>query len=774
MISILEAPIDAMLSAAEPAQAASPRQAPSIASDAPNPAPEQLAVRYDGRAKVTGAAKYAFEFKPPSEPAYAFIVQSTIPSGSLSSIDQGGASRAGGVLAVITPFNAPKLPVAPAQPPARRHITVLQEKDIFYNGQPIAVVVADSLPRAMHAASLLKISYAKTPAKLKFKDRLNEARPPKQSGREPGTQTRGDLDAAMAAATVKIDQTYTTPYQHHNPMEPHATLAWWEGDKLSVYDSTQYITGDKQSIARTFGIPLDNVHLQCPYTGGGFGSKGSTWSHVILAAMAAKIVQKPVKLALERPQMWGPVGGRPTTVQHIQLAATADGKLTAISHAAICHTSIMEDFLEPSADQTRMLYASDSCHTAHKLVDMNLGVATFMRAPGESSGTAALEIAMDELAEKLNMDPVQLRLANYAEKDLGSDKPWSSKNLRQCYTQAAERFGWSKRNAKPGQAVEGNNLIGYGMATATYPANRSAAQAVVRILANGHAFVGCASQDLGTGTYTIMAQIAANALGLDIMKDPTLVEARLGDSTLPKAPVSGGSQSSASIGPAIQDAAQQAKLKLAQLAIDDAASPLHGAQVLDIAAKDGRLFLKSSPGKSDSFAEIVTRAGGKPVEAMGSAEPGESHTSLSEHSWGAVFAEVAVDRYTHMPHVRRVVGTYDIGTLLNNKTGLNQLVGGIVWGVSFAMHEESHLDNTYGRYVNNNMAEYHVPTNRDIGQIDVNVLGIPDTKFNPLGSRGIGEIGITGAAAAVANAIYNATGKRIREYPITPDKIMLT
>jgi xanthine dehydrogenase YagR molybdenum-binding subunit len=751
------------------AQAAQSSPAPSpVASDAPNPAPKQLPTRYDGRAKVTGTAKYAVEFKPPTDPAYAFIVQSTVASGSIASIDQTAAARASGVLAVITPFNVPKLPVSGPQPPARRHVTVLQEPDIFYNGQPIAVVVANTLPEAMHAAGLLKVDYKETPAKLNFKGRLAEARPPKQAGREPGAQTRGDITAAMAQAAVKIDQTYTTPYQHHNPMEPHATLAWWDGDKLNVYDSTQYITGDKQTIARTLGIPLDNVHLQCPYTGGGFGSKGSTWSHVILAAMAAKLVQKPVKLALERPQMWGPVGGRPATVQRIQLGATADGKLCAVQHDVIVHTSVMEDFLEPSADQTRMLYSSGACRTTHKLVDMNLGVATFMRAPGESTGTAALEVALDELAEKLNMDPIQLRLINYAEKDLGSDKPWSSKNLRLCYSQAAQRFGWSRRKPVPGSELEGNSLIGYGMATATYPANRSSAQAVVRILSNGHAFVGCGTQELGTGAYTIMAQTAADALGID----PSLVEAKLGDSTLPKAPVSGGSQSTASYAPAIADAALQARLKLTQLAINDARSPLHGAKVVDVSFKDGALFLKSSESTSDSYAAIVSRAGGEPVEGMGSAEPAEDHTAMSAHSWGAVFAEVAVDRNTHMPRVRRIVGTYDIGTLMNKTTGLNQLVGGIVWGVGFALHEESHLDNSYGRYVNANLGEYHVPVNRDIGQIDVTALDIPDTKFNPLGARGIGEIGITGAAAAIANAIYNATGKRIRDYPITPDKIM--
>ena len=745
-----------------------PQNAPSIASDAARPAPIQLRTRYDARAKVTGAAKYAAEFKTPTDVAYAYIVQSTISSGRLTSIDQAAAEKSSGVLAVITPFNAPKLPAASPQPPARRHVTVLQERDVFYNGQPIAVVVARSLPEAMQAASLLHIHYQQTPAKLKFKDRLGEARPPKSPGREPATQTRGDLAAAMAKGTVTVEQTYTTPYQHHNPMEPHATLAWWEGDKLTVHDSTQYIAGDRVTIARTLGIPADNVHLECPYTGGGFGCKGSTWSHVILAAMAAKVVQKPVKLALDRPQMWGPVGGRPTTVQRISLAATQDGKITGVEHNVIVHTSVMEDFLEPSADQTRMLYASEACETSHKMVDMNLGVATFMRAPGESTGTAALETAMDELAVALKMDPVQLRLVNYAEKDLGSDKPWSSKHLRACYEQAAARFGWSKRNPQPAAMREGNKLIGWGMATATYPANRSAAQALVRILPNGHAFVACGSQELGTGTYTIMAQTAGDTLGID----PAFVEAKLGDSTLPKAPVSGGSQSAASIGPAIEAAAMQVKLKVAQLAISDPKSPLHGAAVADISSRGGKLFLSSAPGKLESYADILSRNGGQPVEAMGSAEPGEEQTALSTHSFGAVFAEVAVDRDTLMVEVRRIVATYDIGTLMNNTTGINQLEGGIVWGVSFALHEESHLDDTYGRYVNANLAEYHIPVNADIGKLDVTVLNIPDTKFNPLGARGIGEIGITGTAAAVGNAIFHATGKRVRDFPITLDKLL--
>jgi xanthine dehydrogenase YagR molybdenum-binding subunit len=484
--------------------------------------------------------------------------------------------------------------------------------------------------------------------------------------------------------------------------------------------------------------------------------------------MAAKAVGRPVKLALDRTQMFGPVGARPRTVQKIKLGATADGKLLAIQHDVIVHTSVMEDFLEPSAIQTRLLYDSESNVTSHKLVEMNLGVATFQRAPGEATGTAALEIAMDELAWKLKMDPVELRLANYAEKDPGNDRPFSSKHLREAYKEAADRFGWSKRPREVGATTEGNKLIGWGMATATYPANRSAAMAVCRYLPGGRGYVGCGSQDLGTGTYTIMADTAATFLGLD----PHMVDAELGDSTLPKAPVSGGSQSAASIGPAIQAAAMQAKLKLCEIAVADAASPLHGLKAENLEAKDGKLFAKASPGKSDSVVAILQRAGGKPVEATASAEPGEDHTAYTSQSFGAVFAEVAVDKDTHMVQVRRVVGAYDVGTLMNRTTGLNQLTGGIVWGVGLALHEETHIDPVYGRTVNENLAEYHVPVNADIGTIDVSVVGIADTKFNPLGARGIGEIGITGVAAAVANAIYHATGKRVRDFPITADKLM--
>ena len=739
--------------------------------DTPNPHPAQLPVRYAGLAKVTGKARYAAEFSEPfpkKDLAYAYIVQSTIPSGAVVSMDHAAAERSSGVLAVLTPFNAPKLPPGKPQPPARRNLSLLQTKDVHYNGEPIAVIVARSLDEARAAAPLLNIKYKSTPARLDFMGRLNEARWPAQPGKDTPANHRGDLAAGMSQASATIEQTYITPIQTHNPMEPHATIAWWEGDKLNVYNATQYISGDKQAYAKILGIPIDFVRIQCPYTGGGFGSKGSLWSHGPLAAMAARAVNRPVKLVLDRDQMFGPVGYRPCTVNKIKLAASSDGKLLAIRQDVVMTTSLMEDFTEHSGSPAKNLYASQANSVTEKMVDLNLGIGTFMRAPGESSGTAVLEIAMDELAEKLNLDPVQLRLVNYAENDPSHDRPWTAKHLRDCYRQASDRFGWSKRNPKPGQTTEGDLLIGYGMATATYPANRSAAQAVVRILPGGKVFAGTGSQDLGTGTYTVVAQYAAEPLGLD----PTLVEVKIGDSTLPKAPVSGGSQSAASIGPAVNAAAMQARLKLSELAIADPKSPLHGLKAEDLDARGGKLFHKKKPSRSDTFAALIERNNNQPIEALGSAEPGEDKSAYTSQSWGAVFAEVAVDGYTHMPRVRRIVATYDIGSLINRKTGINQLVGGIVWGVSFALHEDTHIDPIHGRTVNENLAEYHVPVNADIGAVDVTVLNIPDTRFNPLGARGIGEIGITGAAAAVANAIYNATGKRVRDYPITPDKLM--
>jgi xanthine dehydrogenase YagR molybdenum-binding subunit len=736
---------------------------------------KELPVRYDGKLKVLGKAKYAGEFRKEIEAEfagkgmlYAYLLQSNIAAGEIVSMDTTAADRASGVVKILTPFNAPKLPIVQPQPPATRKLSLLQDRNVYYNNEPIGIIVAKTQVEAMHAASLIKVKYKSSPAKLNFEKRLGEARMPKH-GNAPKERKPGEAAASWAKATTVIEHTYSTPLQTHNPMEPHATIAAWNGEKLTVYDATQYISGDKQTLAKHFSLPLDNVRVIDPYVGGGFGCKGSTWSHVILCAMAAKVVGAPVHLVLERQQMFGPVGGRPKTMQTIKLGTDANGKLVAMQHDVILPASVMEDFLEAAASQTSMLYQSDSIETSHKMVDMNIGVLTFQRAPGESVGTTALESAMDELAIKLNMDPLQLRLLNYAEKDPGEQREFSSKNLKQAYTEAAERFGWSKRNSTPGAMREGNKRIGYGMATATYPANRSAASAVIRLLPNGRVFIGSGTQDLGTGMYTMMAQTVVQEL--DVPWD--MVDVKLGDSTLPKAPVSGGSQSTASVGPAVKEACNQLKLKLAAMAVADPSSKFYQGKPDDLQVKGGMLVSKANASLSEPLAASLTRNKGAAIEETGSAEPSqEAERALSTHSWGAVFAEVAVDDSTHMVEVRRVVATYDIGKLMNKKTGMSQLEGGIVWGIGTALTEETVLDNNVGRIVNNNLAEYHVPVNLDAGVIDVTVIDTPDTKFNPQGARGIGEIGITGIAGAIANAIYNATGKRVRDFPITPDKIM--
>src|SRR5437588_3518725 len=720
----------------------------------------QPLTRVDGRLKVTGAAKYSAEF-PLAGLAYGAIVQSTIPSGRITGMDTQAAEHADGVLAVLTPANAPKLPA----PESR--LSLLQNDQVFYNGQPIAIVVADTLHEAQHAASLVRVRYEPTTPKLNFEAGFPFSYPGSYVG-EPGDVSWGDVDKGLREAEVKIDQVYTTPIQHHNPMEPHATIAQWDGDRLTVHDATQYISNVKRSLAKMFGLPEDNVRVISLFLGGGFGCKGQVWSHVPLAAMAARKLNRPVKIVLERRQLFGPVGARPRTHQRVTLGATREGKLTAIRHEVHAHTSVIEDYLEPSAFPTRVMYACANIATIHRLVPLNLGTPTYMRAPGVATGTYALEVAMDELACQIKVDPLELRLRNYAEADPHTGNPFSEKSLRECYLRGAERFGWSKRSPEPRSMQRGSELIGWGMATETYPAVRDSASALVRLQPDGRVLVASGTHDIGTGMYTIMTQVAADAFGLS----PDLIDARLGDTTFPKAPISAGSMSTASVTPAIQAAAEECKLKLLKLAAGDSQSPLRGMALEDLDFKDGRIFQKSAPNRSEHFTALLARNGGRPIETTAHTEFEESER-YSMHSFGAVFAEVAVDSQLGVVRVPRVVAVYDVGRLLNEKTAKSQFIGGIVWGISLALHENTYVDAGTGRIVNANLADYLVPVNADIGEIDVSAIGIPDTKLDPLGARGIGEIGITGTGAAIANAIYHATGKRFRHLPITPDKLLV-
>lgn len=727
--------------------------------------------RVDGRDKVCGRATYAGEFHPAGV-VHAVIVTSTAAQGRLATWDTTIAEASPGVLAVITHRNAIKLPQhgrAAAKPPSGRALSLLQDDQVSYNGEPVAMVVADTHERAWQAARLVKFSVVGDgSARTNFTLAKVTLRTPDAVQGKPTDTRRGDVAAATREASQVLNMLYTTPVEHHNPMEPHATVAVWNGDALTVYDSTQAISGDKRTLTKTLGIAPEKVTVICPYVGGGFGSKGSSWSHVTLAAMAAKHVDRPVKLVLDRTQMFGPVGNRPRTEQQLLLAAADNGVLGAMNHEVVSETSVLEDWTESSAILTRILYACSNQTTRHRITPMNVGTPTFMRAPGEASGSFALESAMDEMALRLGMDPLEFRLQNYAESDPESGLPFSSKSLRECYRIGAERFGWAKRNPATASMSSGHWQVGMGMATASYPTNRSEAEASVRMMADGTAVVQCGSQDLGTGTYTVMTQVAADAIGLTLER----VRFELGDSRMPKAPVSGGSQTAASVSPAVQAAGLAMRQKLIELATSDPRSGVHGASIDSLTLIDGWIRTRGSRDGGESVTALLGRRTSSPLETRASSAPGDEKKRYSMHAFGSVFAEVHVDRDLGIVRVPRVVGVYGVGNLLNEKTAHSQLVGGIVWGVGMALLEETHRDPRSGRYINANLSEYHVPVSADIGHIDVSVVPEVDAHVNPLGVKGIGEIGITGVAAAIGNAVFHATGKRIRNLPITLDKLI--
>jgi xanthine dehydrogenase YagR molybdenum-binding subunit len=698
--------------------------------------------RIDGRLKVTGAAKYAAEF-PADRVTHAVMITSTIAKGRVARMDTSSALSAPGVLAVITPQNAPRLSSsAPSSGPAMRVPTLLQDDKVHYNGQPIGVVVADTFEHAMGARSLVKVHYAPETPVLDM-DRAPKNPPdsvhPLGGDRE---YKRGDVEQGLAQADLRLEHTYTTPLENHNPMEVHNTLASWDGDRLTVYDSTQGIFSVRNTLARTFAIPQENVRVVSYFTGGGFGSKGGAWSHQMLAAMASRQVGRPVKLVLTRQQMFGPVGGRPRTVQRVQMGAKRDGMLTALRHTSTSNTSTLEDWVEPALSQTRMLYAVPNLETVYDLVRINVGSPTFQRAPGESTGTFALESAMDELAYALNMDPVELRLKNYAERDPETDHPWSSKSLRECYRIGAEQFEWNKRNPTPRSMRDGRWHVGYGMATATYPARRQAAGTSAQLQSDGQIVVRAGSQEIGCGTYTVMSQVAADALGVSVDR----IRFELGATDMPENPASTGSVTVASTGSAVHEAATALKKKLDDLLRGGLASNLPAA--------------------------LIEKNGGQPVEVTVKAQPGEEQKQYSMHSFGAVFTEVRVDPELGMIRVPRIVTAHGVGRVLNAKTARSQIQGGVVWGIGMALLEETEIDPRNGRYVNADLAEYHVPINADVGMIDVHLVDEHDPHVNPIGVKGAGEIGITGVAASIANAVYHATGKRVRDLPIRLDKLL--
>ena len=726
--------------------------------------------RVDGPLKVCGQARYTGDLALPRM-AHAVLVTSTIASGRVVRIDAAAAERAPGVVAVITHANAMRLPQegrAAVQPPTGRVLALLQDDRVAYQNQPVAVVVAETIEQANGAAALVRVTYGRAPARVDFAtERRNEYAPDKVNDSPPDT-LRGGVEAGLALAAHRLELAYTTPFQHHNPMEPHATLASWDGERLSIEDSTQYVAGVRRTLAKTFGMSPELVHVRSSFVGGAFGGKGSAWSHVVLAAMAARQVGRPVRLVMQRPQLFGPVGGRPRTAQALRLGADADGRLTALEHRSTSATSVIEDWVETSAVVSRMLYASPAVATSHRLVRLNVGTPTFQRAPGESTGMFALESALDEMAIAAGIDPIEFRLRNDAARDEQKNLPYSSKALSECYRQGAERFGWARRSAVPGALRDGHWLVGLGCASATRPAKRSPCAARVRIGADGRALVSSSTSEIGCGNYTVMAQVAADALGLPVER----VRFELGDTSLPEAPISAGSMTMESVGSAVDAACAEARRQLVARAIGDPGSPLHGAAADDVVIEDGWLRARSGAGGRDSVAVLLSRLGGAPLVADGHSQPGAEDKQFSMNSFGAVFAEAHVDRDLGIVRVPRIVGRFGAGRIINAKTAHSQLLGGIVWGLGMALTEESVLDPASARWVNANLAEYHVMVNADIGEIDVGFVDEVDPHVNSLGAKGLGEVAMTGVAGAVANAVYNATGRRIRDLPITLDKLV--
>jgi xanthine dehydrogenase YagR molybdenum-binding subunit len=724
-------------------------------------------VRRDGRAKVTGAARYANEVQV-AEVVYGVMVTSRVAKGTVSAIDTTEALLEPGVIAVLTPFNAMKLPGGLGRVDGERVVQALQDNAIHYSNQPIAMAVAETFEGACRAALQVKVIEVAAPMTVRMEDEKPNAFPHElMAGGNaiPADQSRGSLEQGLGLAAAKVGQTYRTPPEMHNPMEPHATLAvWTRPGQLTLYDSTQGIYGVRKQLASCFAVPLESVRVITKFVGGGFGGKGSPWSHVFLAALAARQLGRPVKVALSRTQMFGMVGGRPQTEQHLVAAATKGGVLTALEHVSYSTTSRFDEFLETAAQVSQHTYACPNVETKHRLVRLDIGTPTYMRAPGESSGSFALESALDELAHQLGRDPLQLRLDNYAESDPADGKPFSSKSLRDCYRIGAETFGWSRRNPKPRAKVEDGRLVGLGMATASYPANQARCDASVRFEADGTVLVQSGAVDLGTGTYTVNAQVAAEALGVEFEQ----VRFDLGDSDMPEAPRSGGSITAASTSSAIEAACALLKTRMAELSAADSRSPLYG--LLGVHCEDGMV---KAGAKSDPFVDIARRNGGR-VEAKAHVEPGLDRKKFSLHSFGAQFAEVRVDPDLGMVQVVRLTACFAAGRILNERLARSQLMGGMVWGIGMALHEQCVYDEKLGRIMTQDLSTYHVPTQCDVVQLEPLFLPFEaDEHVAPSGVKGLGEIGITGAAAAIANAVFNATGVRVRSLPITPDKLIV-
>jgi xanthine dehydrogenase YagR molybdenum-binding subunit len=703
--------------------------------------------RVDGRQKVTGGALYAYEFEQGPTTAYGYVVEASIGKGRIKSIDTGAAERAPGVMLVLTYRNTPK------QGTGNHHVAhpVLTSPEVQYYGMPVAFVAAETFEEARAAAYLVRVNYDSTPGRYTLRTGLSEARLP-QEGPPPDSAV-GDFAGAFAAAPAQIDVTYTTPLQSHAMMEPHATLAMWQGDNLILHTSNQMLNQGRDAVARTLEIPVENVRLISPYIGGGFGSKLWVNADAILAAIAARQLNRPVKTALTRQQVFHVTTHRSDTIQRIRLGTDPNGRILAIGHDVFSGNLWSEQNYEGAALQTRTLYAGDNRLTRHRLAPLDIPVASSMRAPGEAVGLLALECAMDELAEKLDLDPIELRMRNEPTEDPEKHIPYSSRHLIPCFEEGARRFGWERRNPKPGRSRDGRWLVGMGVAAATRGNPLELSKANVRLGSDGLAVVRMAMTDIGTGTYTILTQIAAEMLGLPSER----IRVELGDTNFPYASGSGGSFGAASSGSALFDACNKLRAKLASLA---------GMELDSARFGDGRI---EAAGQSRPLTSLVGPEG---IDADGEIRPGAMSTEFSQQSYGAHFAEVGVDMDTGEVRLRRMLGVFTAGRVLNEKTARSQAIGGMIFGIGAALEEAMILDPRFGCFVNHDLAEYHVPVHADVLNVDAIFLPELDAESNPLKSKGIGELGICGAGASIANAVYNACGVRVRDYPITLDKLI--
>jgi xanthine dehydrogenase YagR molybdenum-binding subunit len=725
--------------------------------------------RIDGPLKVQGKATFAAEF-PLEGMLYAAVAFSTVPRGRIATLDTGAAEAAPGVVLVMTHGNAPRMQNMPLFMTSEKavggdNLPIMQDDRIHWNGQPIAVVLAESQEQADHARSLLRATYAEEPASTSFAAARLAGTEPGMFAGQPLKLAIGDAEAALAAAPVAIDVRYTSPGHNHNAIEPHAATLAWDGDLLMVHDATQAVAHTAWSLATVFGLDEKQVRVTSPFVGGGFGAK-TLWQHQVLGAAAARLAGRPVRIALSREGVYRMIGGRAVTEQRVAIGAEADGRFTAIIHTGTVamsrHNALPEPFILP----TRSAYAAGSFKLNVEVAALDMLANTFMRAPGEAVGTFGLECAVDELAAKLGVDPIELRIRNEPEKDPTGGTPFSSRHIVEAWRMGAERFGWSRRHPSPGARSEGEWRVGMGCATATYPYHRMPGGAArITLTKDGHAVVEVAAHEMGMGTATAQTQVAAARLGLRMDQ----VRFGYGDSILPGTVLAGGSQQTASIGAAVIAAHRALVGELLKLAGNH--SRLAGLSVDEVEGLDGGLVKVDAPERHESYTSILARAGRDQLTVVAAAPPPLETQHWSMHSYGAMFCEVRVNEVTGETRVSRFLGAFDCGRILNAKTAASQFRGGIIMGLGLALMEATQFDERRGRIMNPSLTEYHMPVHLDVPDIEVIWTDIPDP-HTPMGAHGIGEIGITGTGAAVANAVFNATGKRIRDLPLSPAKLM--